>query len=71
MNIRETIDDIFAVAKKEGLKEGMVKGVNETNERVAKDMLKKNLPLPLIAEISRLSEASIRNLAKNLGVSVV
>ena len=46
-------------------------GINETNERVAKDMLKKNLPLSLIGEISKLSEDSIRSLAKSLGVAVV
>lgn len=70
MNIRETIDGIFAVIEKEGRKKGMEEGVHETNERVASDMLKKNLPLSLIAEISRLSEDSIRTLAKSLGISI-
>ena len=46
-------------------------GINETNERVAKDMLKKNLPLSLIEEISKLSKDSIRSLAKSLGVTVI
>ena len=43
----------------------------KTNERVATDMLKRNLPLSLIEEISKLSEETIRGLAKTLGVAVV
>lgn len=34
-------------------------------------MLKKKLPLSLIEEISKLSEETIRGLAKTLGVAVV
>ena len=40
-------------------------------ERVATDMLKKNLPLQLIEDISQLSENIIRGIAKNLGLVVV
>ena len=43
----------------------------KTNERVATDMLKKNLHLSLIEEISKLSEDTIRSLAKNIGVAVL
>ena len=79
MDIGETIRGIFEVAAKqgrqegrqEGIQEGIQEGRNETNERVAKDMLKKNLPISLIEEISKLSEDSIRSLAKSLGVAVV
>ena len=46
-------------------------GINEEKERVVIDMLKKNLPLSLIEEISKLSEDSIRSLAKSLGVTVI
>ncbi len=42
-----------------------------THEQVATDMLKKNLPLTLIAEISRLSEDVILNIARSLGVNVI
>ena len=42
----------------------------EVEYRVATDMLKKNLPLSLIREISRLSEDTIRSLANTLGVTV-
>ena len=45
-------------------------GINKTNERVAKDMLKKNLPLSLIQEISQLSENVILKLAEKLGVTI-
>ena len=49
MDIGETIRGIFEVAAKqgrqegrqEGIQEGIQEGRNETNERVAKDMLKK------------------------------
>ncbi len=75
MDIGETIRGIFEVAAKQGRQEGRQEGIqegrNETNERVAKDMLKKNLPISLIEEISKLSEDSIRSLAKSLGVAVV
>ena len=46
-------------------------GINQANERVATDMLKKNLPLSLIEEISKLSEEAIRKIANNLGIEVV
>ena len=45
-------------------------GIAHTNERVAADMLKKNLPLSLIAEISKLSEDVIRKIADNLGLTI-
>ena len=43
----------------------------EINERVAKDMLKEKMPLETIKRISKLSEAHIRKLAKNIGVAVL
>lgn len=43
----------------------------ETNERVASDMLRDNYPLSAIEKISRLSEDTIRSLAKNLGIAVL
>ena len=71
MDIGETIKGIFNVVEKEGIKKGREEGRNETNERVAKDMLRKNLPLSLIEEISKLSEPAIRNLAASLGLPVM
>ena len=43
---------------------------NNERRRVAIDMLKKNLPLSLIAEISRLSEDVVRKLADNMGITI-
>ena len=57
-------------ARQEGLQEGRQEGIDRANERVAADMLKKNLPLQLIEEISKLSESVIRNIAASIGVAV-
>ena len=54
----------------EGRDEGKAEGLQEANERVAVDMLKKNFSLSLIEEISTLSENAIRNLATALGISI-
>ncbi len=61
--IREIFKEDFDAARQEGL--------NDANKRVATDMLRKNLPLSLIEEISKLSEETIRGLAKTLGVAVL
>ena len=45
--------------------------VYDDRRRVAADMLKNNLPLSLIEEISKLSEEAILKIAKNLGIAVV
>ena len=52
------------------LEQGMRDAVNNDRRRVATDMLKKNLPLSLIAEISKLSEDVIRKLADKIGVTI-
>ena len=52
--------------------EGEQKGINQTNERVATDMLlKKKFSISIIAEISKLSEDVVRGIAKSIGVTVV
>ena len=40
-----------------------------TYEKVATDMLRKNLPLQLIEEISKLSQDTIQTLADKLSIS--
>ena len=40
-------------------------------EEVAKDMLREKLPLETIKKVSRLSEDTIRKLAKSVGVAVI
>ena len=69
--IREIFKDAFDETRQEGRQEGIQEGRNEAYERVATDMLRKNLPLSLIEEISKLSEPAIRNLAASLGLKVV
>ena len=64
----------LATGRAEGLAtgraEGLATGREETQERVASDMLKDNYPLSAIQKISRLSEDAIRNLANTLGITV-
>ena len=50
--------------------DSMKQGIQLANKRVATDMLKKNLPLSLIVEISKLSEDTIRNIANSLGLTI-
>ena len=68
--MNETIRRIFKEAFDLERQNGINEGINEDKERVATDMLKKNFPLSLIEEISKLSEDTIRSLAKNIGVAV-
>ena len=58
-------------AEQRGIQKGIQKGIDNDRERVARDMLKKNLPFSLIEEISKLSGDVIRNLAVSLGIAVV
>ena len=69
--MNETIRRIFKEAFNLERQNGINEGINEANKRVATDMLKKNFPLSLIEEISKLSEDTIRSLAKNIGVAVL
>lgn len=60
-------DKVLAQERRDSLRQG----IKQTNERVAMDMLRENLPLSLITKISTLSEEVILSLAKQLGVNVV
>ena len=62
---------ILEQERQEGRAEGRQEGTEKANERVATDMLRENLPLQLIAKISKLSEDVIRGIAGNLGLTVV
>lgn len=55
---------------REGREEGLAEGRNEERTRLVSEMLKKNLPLTLIEEISQLSKDVIYSIAKNIGVAV-
>ena len=52
-------------------KEGHKDGIDEDRQRVARDMLRKNMfTLSIIAEISKLSEDVVRGIASTIGVVV-
>ena len=53
-----------------GRAEGRAEGIDETNVRVATDMLQENLPLAMITKISKLSEDIVRGIAASLGVKL-
>ena len=67
----QDMSSIFDQYIKEGEARGEARKEAEVNERVATDMLKKKYPLDAIKDISRLSEAHIRKLAKSIGVAVL
>ena len=64
-------EKVLEQERREALQVGRQEGINEEKERVATDMLKRNLPLSLIHDISKLSEETILKLAKTLGVTVM
>lgn len=55
---------------REGRAEGRAEGIDDTNRRVAFDMLKDGEPLARIIKYSRLAEDAILSIAENLGISV-
>ncbi|MBQ9574379.1 MAG: hypothetical protein IJR27_03775 [Synergistaceae bacterium] len=57
--------------RNEGRAEGRNEGRNEEKARFVSEMLRKNLPLTLIEEISQLSKDVIYSIAKNIGVPVI
>ena len=61
--MNEVIRDIF--------QKDFDEAVNKDRQRVARDMLKENLPLSLIKEISKLSESTIRNIAGTLDIPIM
>lgn len=52
-------------------KDSFQQGINQTNERVAMTMLRKNYPLSAIEEISQLPKDIIINIANNIGVNII
>ena len=53
------------------IKIGEAKKEAEVNERVATDMIRDKKPLKEILKYSKLSEETIRKLAKSMGVAVL
>jgi len=66
-NMASVFDDYF----KQGEERGKAQKEAEVNERVAVDMIRDKYPLEAIKKISKLPEATIRQLAKSLGVVVL
>jgi predicted transposase YdaD len=50
--------------------EGYEEGREEGHEEVATNMLKKGMPLPLIAEVCMMPEDKIKELAAELGIEL-
>ena len=58
-------EKVLAQERRDSFKQG----IEQTNERVAMDMLKNGEPLEKITEYSRLAENTIRKIANNMGVT--
>jgi len=71
MTLDMEIQDMKRRSAEKAKKEGVKEGVNETNLRVATDMIKDGEPLAKILKYSKLTEAAIRKLAKSMGVAVL
>lgn len=79
---KRILEEEFEIAMTEELESGVLEMCNlsqavemrakqERNIEMAEDMLKKNLPIALIEEISKLSEETVRSIAQRLGIAVV
>ena len=69
--MKDVIHELFKEDFDEAKEKGLTQGKNQEQQRVAKDMLTMNLPLPMIEKISKLSADTIRKLADTLGIAVV
>lgn len=64
-------EKVLEQERREALQEGRQEGVNDTNERVATDMLRDGKPIDEIKRYSRLAEEAIIKLAQTLGVTLM
>ncbi len=60
--VKSEISEARDNARKEGIKEGLAQGSKESKQEIAKAMLKKNMDLNLIAEITNLPVEEIKTL---------
>ena len=71
-NITPEQDDILTkntlkkIYKSEGLAEGEAKGKIEAQHEITINLLKKNIPIKTIVEITGLSEEEIKNISKTI-----
>ena len=65
-------EKVLEKGREEAKQEGKEEGKEERNVEVASDMLKAgNQPVSLIAQISKLSETSVRKLASQMGITTL
>ena len=64
-------EKVLAQERRDSIKQGINQGINQTNERVAITMLRKNYPLSAIEEISQLPKEIIMKIANTIGVNVL
>ena len=65
------MDAVIARIFKPEIDKAAQRATNRTRKEVATDMLKDGMPLPKIIKFSRLPEATVKQLAKSLGVAVL
>ena len=65
------MDAVIARIFKPEIDKAAQRATNRTRKEVATDMLKDGMPLPKIIKFSRLPEATVKQLAKSLGVAVI
>ena len=70
-NIQEFFGVDYDTDRQNAIKEAVEKTTEQTNERVAADMLRDGKPLDEIKKYSRLAENAIYSLASKLGIAVV
>lgn len=65
-------EKVLEKGREEAKQEGKEEGKGERNVEVASDMLKAgNQPVSFIAQISKLSETSVRKLASQMGITTL
>ena len=62
--LESAINEGKAIGFEDGEKSGIIKGTNKRNIEIAKNMLKKNMSLEDISEITGLSIENIQNINK-------
>lgn len=63
LQIIETLREEREDLKRESIKEGKEEGRKEEKQKIIKEMLKRNMPIELIAEITNFSKKKIKEIA--------
>ena len=59
--------DGYNEGKAEGKAEGIVEGINQTTKNIALNLVKKGTTIEIIAEVTGLSEADIKQILQKSG----